>query len=275
MNKGKLTALCHKVSRETGLSFNTIMLYYFLERILKHLANGKYKNHFVFKGGFLLSNVVGVAERSTIDIDMLLQNMQLSETSIRMVLEETFENTSDDITFEILNVQEIREADQYGGVRVNVQCKLENIKQVVPLDIATGDIVTPNVINYQYISIFGNESIDVYAYPIETILAEKLETIYARGFLNSRSKDYYDVHILYKLKKHEINFEILGEACIKTFQYRNTEYEANKISDLLNILQVDQAFLKRWTLYRDKNSYIDVSFEQVIDDIRELISLLN
>lgn len=268
MNKAKLTALCHKISKETGLSFNAVMLYYFLESILKKLAESKYKERFIFKGGFLLSSVVGIDSRSTIDIDFLLRNMQLSKENIAQMLKETLKTEdADDIFYEVQSIVPIKEEDQYGGFRASILCKMENIKQMVPLDIATGDIVTPHPINYKYVSSFGEEEIVIKAYPIETILAEKIQTIYAKGFLNSRSKDYYDLYIIYKLKNKEVNTEILKEACKKTFQYRKTQLDIDKIIDLLENLKTNEAFLKRWQAYSKKNIYAqDIAFEEVLDN---------
>lgn len=268
MNKAKLTALCHKVSKEVGLSFNAVMLYYFLESILKKLAGSKYSERFIFKGGFLLSSVVGIDSRSTVDIDFLLRNMQLSEENIVQMLSETLKpEESDDILYEVQSIIPIKKEDQYGGFRVNILCKMENIKQIVPLDIATGDIITPHPIDYRYVSSFGEEEIIIKAYPIETILAEKIQTIYSRGFLNSRSKDYYDLYIIYKLKNKDVNVEILREACRKTFQYRKTEFDIDKIIDLLENLKTNEAFLKRWQAYSRKNLYAkDITFEEVLDN---------
>ena len=268
MNKAKLTALCHKVSKEVGLSFNAVMLYYFLESILKKLAESRYKESFIFKGGFLLSSVVGIDSRSTVDIDFLLRNMQLSEKNVEQMLKETLKpEESDDILYEVQSIVPIKEEDQYGGFRASILCKMENIKQVVPLDIATGDIITPHPIEYRYVSSFGEEEIIIKAYPIETMLAEKIQTIYARGFLNSRSKDYYDLYIIYKLKDKDVNAEILAEACRKTFRYRKTEFDIDKIIDLLKNLKTNEAFLKRWQAYSRKNLYAkDITFEAVLDN---------
>lgn len=257
MNKAKLTSLCHKVSKEVGLSFNAVMLYYFLESILKKLAGSKYNERFIFKGGFLLSSVVGINSRSTVDIDFLLRNVQLSEENIVQMLKESLKSEeSDDIIYEVQSILPIKEEDQYGGFRVNILCKMENIRQIVPLDIATGDVITPHPIDYKYISSFGEEEIIIKAYPIETMLAEKIQTIYVRGFLNSRSKDYYDLYIIYKLKDKDVNVEILREACIRTFRNRKTEFDIDKIIDLLENLKTNEAFLKRWQAYSRKNIYM-------------------
>lgn len=266
MNKAKLTSLCHKVSKEVGLSFNAVMLYYFLESILKKLAGSKYNERFIFKGGFLLSSVVGIDSRSTVDIDFLLRNVQLSEENIVQMLKESLKSEeSDDIIYEVQSILQIKEEDQYGGFRVNILCKMENIRQIVPLDIATGDVITPHPIDYKYISSFGEEEIIIKAYPIETMLAEKIQTIYVRGFLNSRSKDYYDLYIIYKLKDKDVNVEILREACRRTFRNRKTEFDIDKIIDLLENLKTNEAFLKRWQAYSRKNIYAkEITFEEVL-----------
>lgn len=276
MNKAKLTALCHKVSKEVGLSFNSVMLYYFLESILKKLAGSKYSERFIFKGGFLLSSVVGIDSRSTVDIDFLLRNMELSEENVVRMLNKALKSEeSDDIFYELQNIVSIKEEDQYGGFRANILCKMENIRQIVPLDIATGDVITPHPIDYKYVSSFGEEDIIIKAYPIETMLAEKIHTIYAKGFLNSRSKDYYDLYIIYKLKDKDVNAEILREACKKTFQYRKTEFDLGKIIDLLENLKTNEAFLKRWQAYSRKNLYAkDITFEEVLDNGIKMVKKL-
>jgi len=274
MNKAKLTGLCHKISKETGLTFNSVMLYYFLENILKKLAQGTYGENLVFKGGFLLSNVVGIKSRSTMDIDFLLRNMQVSEQTVTEMLNELLkEREGDEIHYEIVYITPIKEQDQYGGYRASILCQFDNIRQVIPLDIATGDVITPQPIQYSFVSVFGNDDIFIKAYPIETMLAEKLQTIYARGFLNSRSKDYYDLHILYKLRRKEIDIPTLARAFEQTFYCRKTEFDVLKIQELLEKLKQDDSFLKRWKAYSKKNNYVQgISFETVILDAIKLIN---
>lgn len=277
MNKAKLIALCHKVSEEVGLSFNSVMLYYFLESILKKLAISKYNDRFIFKGGFLLSNLVGINSRSTMDIDFLLRNINLSKENIEHMFKNILKPVeSDDIHYELQRIVPIKEEDQYGGFRVSILCKIENIKQIVPLDIATGDIITPYPIDYKYVSSFGKEEITIKAYPIETILAEKIQTIYARGFLNSISKDYYDLYIIYKLKCKDVNSYILMEACRKTFMYRKTDFDIYKIINLLENLKTSEVFLKRWQAYSNKNPFAKgISFEEVMNNCIKMVNIMN
>ncbi len=149
---------------------------------------------------------------------------------------------------------------------------MDNIKQIIPLDIATGDPITPHEIEYKYRSVFENVLFNICAYNIETILAEKIQTIYYRGFLNSRSKDFYDVYILYKLKKNDINIKTLRLACMRTFNYRETEFDKDKLISLLNDLEEENTFNARWENYRKKFPYAEgIKFDEVIEVIKELI----
>lgn len=275
MNKAKLTALCHKISKQTGLTFNSVMTYYFLEIILKKLSQSSYADHYIFKGGFLLSNVIGVESRSTVDIDFLFHKQTLSEENVQQQLEEILTESKDDIQFSIQSISSIKESDNYGGYRATILCQLENIKQIIHLDIATGDIVTPHPVTYAYKAIFNDESFSIIAYTIETILAEKLQTIYSRNFLNSRSKDFYDVYILSKLKKNDIDFRQLNIACQRTFSYRETKLDYNEIVQLMESFETDPIQQQQWQNYSNKYSYTKgLSFSEILDEIVNLVSII-
>lgn len=275
MNKAKLTALCHKISKQTGLTFNSVMTYYFLEIILKKLSQSYYADHYIFKGGFLLSNVIGVESRSTVDIDFLFHKQTLSEENVQQQLEEILTESKDDIQFSIQSISSIKESDNYGGYRATILCQLENIKQIIHLDIATGDIVTPHPVTYAYKAIFNDESFSIIAYTIETILAEKLQTIYSRNFLNSPSKDFYDVYILSKLKKNDIDFRQLNVACQRTFSYRETELDYNEIVQLMESFKTDPIQQQQWQNYSNKYSYTKgISFSEILDEIVNLVSVI-
>ena len=275
MNKAKLTALCHKISKQAGLTFNSVMTYYFLEIILKKLSQSSYADHYIFKGGFLLSNVIGVESRSTVDIDFLFHKQTLSEENVQQQLEEILTESKDDIQFSIQSISSIKESDNYGGYRATILCQLENIKQIIHLDIATGDIVTPHPVTYAYKAIFNDESFSIIAYTIETILAEKLQTIYSRNFLNSRSKDFYDVYILSKLKKNDIDFRQLNVACQRTFSYRETELDYNEIVQLMESFKTDPIQQQQWQNYSNKYSYTKgISFSEILDEIVNLVSVI-
>lgn len=275
MNKAKLTALCHNISKQTGLTFNSVMTYYFLEVILKKLSRSSYADHYIFKGGFLLSNIIGVESRSTVDIDFLFHKQTLSEENVQQQLEEILSEVKNDIQFSIQSITTIKESDDYGGYRATILCQLENIKQIIHLDIATGDVVTPQPITYDYKAIFNDENFPIIAYTIETVLAEKLQTIYSRSFLNSRSKDFYDVYILSKLKKDDIDLAQLKMACERTFSYRETELNFNSIIQLLETFKSNPTQQQQWQNYSKKYSYTKgISFSEILDEMIRLVSLL-
>ncbi len=275
MNKNKLNLMVRKVSEEKGILFNSVLSYYFMEDILIKISKSRYKDNFIFKGGFLLSNIVGISLRATMDMDFLLKNAQLSKENVEKIFCEILTNEDKVINYQIESIKSIREKDFYGGLRVMLLARFENIQQHVPIDIATGDIITPQPINYNYKSIFGNSTISVKAYPVETILAEKIETMYSRGFLNSRSKDYFDIYLIWKLHKSNIEKKVLNEAINKTFSYRNTEYNVKKLKNLINQLNLNHNFISRWDNYRKKNDYVgNITLEEVFETILELLDSL-
>ena len=275
MNKTKLTLLCHKISKQTGLTFNSVMTYYFLEMILKKLSQSSYSRNYIFKGGFLLSNVIGVESRSTVDIDFLFQNITLSFENVEKQLKDILAIPIEGINFTIQSIVSIKESDLYSGYRASILCQLENIKQMVHLDIATGDIVTPHPIHYDYKSLFEDDHFPIIAYPIETIIAEKLQTIYSRNFLNSRSKDFYDIYILSKLKREEIDTLQLQLAIKRTFAFRGTTFDYNKNIELLKSFKNDETQNQQWQNYARKYSYTNgISFKEVLDEIIMLLTQL-
>ena len=273
MNKDKLRAICQKLSKETGLSFNAIQTHYFLESILEKIASSDESENFIFKGGFLLANVIGIRQRNTVDIDFLIRRFSLTEENIKQRFEKIFQSGNDNgITYEIQKIEEIRKEDEYGGFRITVLCRLENIRQMIPLDIATGDPITPSEISYEYKSIFSDKFFEICAYNIETMLAEKIQTVYKRGAFNRRSKDFYDIYILYHLKKAEIDFEHLKEACKNTFKHRSTDFNIDSILDVLVDLKMEKDLKTRWSSYQKRFSYAgEINFDAVIDIMIELV----
>ena len=273
MNKDRLRAICQKLSKETGLSFNAIQTHYFLESILEKISNSDENENFIFKGGFLLANVIGIRQRNTVDIDFLIRRFSLTEENIKQRFEKIFQSGNDNgITYEIQKIEEIRKEDEYGGFRITVLCRLENIRQIIPLDIATGDPITPSEISYEYKSIFSNSLFEICAYNIETILAEKIQTVYQRGIFNSRSKDFYDIYILYHLKKEEIDFEHLNEACQNTFKHRYTDFNIDSILNVLTGLKVEKDLKIRWSSYQKRFRYAEeISFDEAVNAVIEVV----
>ena len=273
MNKDKLRAKCQKLSKETGLSFNALQTHYFLESILEKIADSDENENFIFKGGFLLANVIGIRQRSTVDIDFLIRRFSLTKENIEQRFTKILQSGKDNgITYEIQKIEEIHKEDEYGGYRIKVLCRLDNIRQIIPLDIATGDPITANEISYEYKSVFSDSVFEICAYNIETMLAEKIQTVYQRGVFNSRSKDFYDIYMLYHLRKEEIDFGNLKEACQNTFKYRNTDFNIDRILDVLHDLKDEKDLQTRWKSYQKRFSYAaEISFDDVVDTAIEVI----
>ena len=227
MNKDKVMAMIRKRSAESGVSVNTLLLTYFFERFLVRLSGSTYKSDLILKGGFLLSSIMGIETRTTMDMDMSLRNRHMGAESIRDVVENIISVSSDDeVTYEIRSIEEIKIEDKYPGYRISVIGRLSNIRQPFSIDIATGDPITPEAIEYRYRSVFPDEQdITLMSYNLETIVAEKLETTGSRKTDNSRSKDFYDLYKI--LNDGNWDSEVLGEAVRNTFANRKTLYIEN------------------------------------------------
>ena len=267
INKNSLQARINNLSAKTGVHQNILLKSFFLDAFLKRLSISKYSDNFVFKGGFLLSTSLGIDLRSTMDIDFLLRKIDLDKEIIAKTFKEILSIEIDDnVVFEYSGIQEIRQEDEYGGYSVTILGKLENIREMINIDIATGDPVTPHAVSYDYNCLFDDETLHFKAYNYETILAEKLQTILFRGVTNSRSKDFYDVYIIYKLKWNGIDTNILKEAFINTCNYRGTKFGKEESLDILNDIVKDSRMSARWTAYSKKNKYVgNIKFEETIE----------
>ena len=267
INKNALQARINNISKETGVHQNVLLKSFFFDAFLKRLSASAYADHFVFKGGFLLSSALGIALRSTMDIDFLIRQMPLDEETVSKAMKEVIAmEVGDKVKFGFRGIESIRQEDEYGGYRVTIMGRLENIKETVTIDIATGDPVVPDAVDYQYRCLFGGEVLHFRAYNFETILAEKLQTVLARGVLNSRSKDFFDLYIIHQLRWREVDERILKEAFSSTCRYRNTLFTASEANGILNQIKGDSQMEQRWNSYRRKNAFVgDVTFQDAVN----------
>lgn len=273
INKNSLQARINNLSKDKGVPANTILQNYFFDAFLKRLSKSNYKDNFVFKGGFLLSTSLDLNYRATLDIDFLLRNISLSKDNIQKMFKEIIKiKVDDNIVFEFSNIEEIRQEDEYGGYSVSLLGRLENIKVPVNIDIATGDPITPHVITYNYKCLLDNETLLFSAYNLETIIAEKLQTVLRRGLTNSRSKDFYDLYILYKLRWNEIDIANLKEAYKNTCNYRQTIFSKDEALSIVEDIKEDKRMLDRWEAYKKKNTFaIDIQFSSCVTIIFTII----
>lgn len=276
MNKNKLTALIHKVSNQKGVSFNILLQVYFFERFLERLSNSTYKDSFILKGGFLLSSLLGITERSTIDMDFSVSNLDFDKVNLRNIIDKILlVDLNDNISFDMSNVTEIMELSKHVGYQISLIGKLENIKVPFHIDLATGDPITPDKITYKYRQIIDKNIIEIKSYTVETILAEKLQTIMDKRIENSRMKDFYDIYILMKLHSNLFDIGILDTAIKTTFDYRKTPIDKKEFNDVLNVLEEDKSFISRWNNFTKKNYYVDnVEFKHVKLEILKLIDFI-
>ena len=208
------------------------------ERVLERLSKSKYKENFVIKGGLLLSSIMGINLRTTMDIDTNIVGINLEKENLLKILEEILSlDIEDKVLFKIEKVEDIKQEEYYGGYKFKILGIYENIKVRFHIDVSTGDIITPRAIQYQYQKLFDNEYIDILSYNQETIIAEKLQAVLEKKLSNSRMKDYYDLYFFVHYKWSEIDKEILVEAIIRTFAASNSITDLKGISETIKNLQ--------------------------------------
>lgn len=267
--KDKLKIIC----KQKHVSFNILFREYIYERFIERLSFSHYQLNFIIKGGYYLSKVLGIENRSTMDIDACLKNSDLSKENLNKIVEEIINiDLKDGVIFEIIDIYNIRDEDEYGGYRIDLMAKIDNVKEMFHFDIATGDPITSGEIVYNYKSIFSGRTYKILTYNLETILSEKLETIFSRGELNSRMKDYFDVYLIMTLKYDNINFEYLENAIENTFEKRNFDFNVYKIFD---IIKESSILTSKWNSYAIKKNIKNISFNDTLNCIENLIKYIN
>ena len=250
---------------------------FFFEHVLMRLEKSKYRDNIILKGGVLLSSIIGEDLRTTKDIDATLKNLPLNIVSIRNIFEEILSiDIDDNVNFEIVNIKDIRLEDEYGGFRINVKGTFDKIRTNFFIEITTGDIITPREIKYKYNSIFEDKKINIMAYTIETIIAEKFESIISKNVTTTRAKDFYDLYMLVNNHKDDINNRNLVNAVENTFNKRNTEFNIDNFKEIVEILENSNAVKGVFTNYHSKLEYNKkVSFDDTIKAINKIIDILD
>ena len=271
--KGKIRSFAEK----NNLKSQEVLQIYFFERFLERLSRSKYKNNFVIKGGFLISSLIGIENRTTMDMDTTIKGIALKEEKIKETIEEIINiNVDDGIKFEIKGISYIREEDEYENFRISLIANVGKTKNPMKLDLTTGDAITPREIEYTYPCIFSQEDIKIMAYPLETILAEKYETIIRRNITTTRMRDFYDLYTLYKLKKDEIDYETLKEAIKRTSKKRESQELMNAYEEIIEDIREDSYLRTLWEIYLTENKYIgNLAFDNVVSVVTTLSNRLN
>ncbi len=246
---------------------------FMLERLLERISLSRYQDRIVLKGGLLIASMVGISSRTTMDMDTTLRNFPLTEETLRAAFQEICAiPLADEILFTLKHIEPIREDDEYGGFRVALVAKFETIQTPLKIDVTTGDIITPEAVCYSFPSTFEDKRIEVWAYPLETILAEKIETILRRSVLNTRPRDFYDVYILVKTQGPQINQETLHNAIDATAKKRGSLASLQNAEVIINLISADDVMRQRWIRYAREFYFAnDIQFDQVIQTLIDLL----
>jgi len=268
-NSMSLKGIVKNIAKEKKISAQLVLQNYMMERFLERISVSNYQTNFIIKGGFLIASLVGLNSRATMDIDATIKNYPVSEESIQKMVEEICQiELPDDITFTFNGIGEIREGDEYTGYRVSLSANFTPMSVPLKLDITTGDKITPREIEYEYRLLMEDRTICVLAYNLATILAEKLETIISRGEQNTRSRDYYDVYILSKLRQESIDLETLKYALETTTKKRGTAEIIKQYKNVISVVLKSDVMNNQWDDYRKDFDYAtEVSFNEVCDAV--------
>lgn len=275
-NAMQLKALIKNMAKEKNIAAQLVLQNYMLERFLERVSLSDYKDKYIIKGGFLISSMVGLSSRATMDMDATIKGYPVNEDSIRKMIEDIIAvHIDDDISFELKSVGEIREGDEYTGFRVALSANYQPMAVPLKLDITTGDKITPKEIKYEYKLMMEDRTIRVLAYNLETILAEKLETVISRGDQNTRPRDYYDIYILTGLQEKNIDMGSLSLAIGNTAKKRATTDVIKDYKSIMEAVKNSDVMIQRWNDYRKDFDYAQgIEFNETCEAVVKIMDSL-
>ncbi len=274
-NAMQLKAVIKNISKDKHISAQLVMQNFMLERLLERISVSKYRENFILKGGFLIAAMVGLDTRATMDMDATIKGWPVNEESIKnMFLDICKIDLQDDVTFEFKKIGEIREGDDYTGYRVSLSANYPPMAVPLKLDITTGDKITPREIEYRFKLLLEDREIPVLAYNLETVMAQKLETVVSRGDQNTRPRDYYDIYIIAKMQYKNIETEHLRAALDATSKKRGSSEILKEYKNIIDIVRNSDVMIKQWRTYqRDFEYATDISFDEVCDAVVRMMDL--
>lgn len=266
----QLKDLIRNLSKEVGIEAHVLIRKYMMERFLERVSSSKYNGSFILKGGMLVAAFVGVEARATMDIDTTIKGIPVTIVDMeRTITEISNIDLDDNVKFRIKKVSEIMDEAEYSGIRFSMDAVLDGAVIPLKIDISTGDVITPREIAYSYKLMFEDRTIPIMTYPIETVLAEKLETVISRSITNTRMRDFYDIHIL--LKSQNINADILALALERTAKKRGNFNLLENAESVLKIVKSDEDMKRLWNIYQKKFKHAgEYTWDEVIHSVREL-----
>lgn len=261
------------VAKQNNADARTLMRIYMMERFLERLAQSEYRDNFIIKGGILVTAMIGVAHRSTMDIDTSMKNLNLSaEDALRVVNRVKDIDLDDGVSFDVKDVSNIMDEMEYPGIRVTMNANVGRLITPLKIDISTGDVITPRAIEFNYDLLLEDRSISLWSYNLETILAEKLQTVLARGILNTRMRDFYDIRMLLDAYEDKVNKAVLKDAFAATCKKRGTDHLQEQAEEIIKIIEADEQLQVLWRAYQKKYSYAaEIDYASVISGVRKLM----
>ena len=261
------------VAKQNNADARTLMRIYMMERFLERLAQSEYRDNFIIKGGILVTAMIGVAHRSTMDIDTSMKNLNLSaEDALRVVNQVKDIDLDDGVSFDVKDVSNIMDEMEYPGIRVTMNANVGRLITPLKIDISTGDVITPRAIEFNYDLLLEDRSISLWSYNLETILAEKLQTVLARGILNTRMRDFYDIRMLFDTYEDKVNKAVLKDAFAATCKKRGTDHLQEQAEEIIKIIEANEQLQVLWRAYQKKYSYAaDIDYASVISGVRKLM----
>lgn len=271
-NANSFKAKIKNISKDKGIPAQQVQQHYLIEQVLKLISTSSYRDSFIVKGGYLIGQMIGLDKRTTMDLDVTLKGTEMSKENLIHIFEEILCSKTDGFSFSVDKLEPIRQDDEYGGFSLKLNATFDTLKEVVFIDITTGDKITPREITYSMTSIFTNESIKIWTYNLETVLAEKLETIISRGLASTRPRDRYDLFTLYKLRKEEINLEVLKNALENTAEKRKSKDTIYNWEEQVRGIEISDYQKELWVRYQRQFKYAkDISFDNSVQVIREIM----
>lgn len=271
-NANSFKAKIKNISKDKGIPAQQVQQHYLIEQVLKLISTSSYRDSFIVKGGYLIGQMIGLDKRTTMDLDVTLKGTEMSREHLIHIFEEILCSKTDGFSFSVDKLEPIRQDDEYGGFSLKLNATFDTLKEFVFIDITTGDKITPREITYSMTSIFTNESIKIWTYNLETVLAEKLETIISRGLASTRPRDRYDLFTLYKLRKEEINLEVLKNALENTAEKRKSKDTIYNWEEQVRGIEISDYQKELWIRYQRQFKYAkDISFDNSVQVIREIM----
>lgn len=271
-NANSFKAKIKNISKDKGIPAQQVQQHYLIEQVLKLISTSSYRDSFIVKGGYLIGQMIGLDKRTTMDLDVTLKGTEMSRENLIHIFEEILCSKTDGFSFSVDKLEPIRQDDEYGGFSLKLNATFDTLKEVVFIDITTGDKITPREITYSMTSIFTNESIKIWTYNLETVLAEKLETIISRGLASTRPRDRYDLFTLYKFRKEEINLEVLKNALENTAEKRKSKDTIYNWEEQVRGIEISDYQKELWIRYQRQFKYAkDISFDNSVQVIREIM----